>query len=177
MKGVTRMFTRQRLMLPLVLALFALSAGASPLLYVVTVTGQFGTLDAASGTFNQIGSTLSDPLGGLVAGTNDLLGVSFSGNLESVDPTTGATTVVGATGLGYNALDTAGLNGIIYETDFSGNLYRINTSTGAATLIADTGIPAAPANPADQCDEALFTANGDLYATFDAFNSTTQAIV
>jgi hypothetical protein len=68
---------------------FALSASADPLLYVSTAEGKFGTLDPATGAFNQIGPTLSDPLGGLVLGPNGYEGVSFSGNLDSVNPATG----------------------------------------------------------------------------------------
>jgi hypothetical protein len=64
-----------------------------------------------------------------------------------------------------------------YETDFSGNLYTVNTATGATTLIGYTGIPPARADPADKCDEALFTAGGNLYATFDAFDPPTSAVV
>jgi hypothetical protein len=171
------MLSNVKLIISVALPFFAGSASAGPLLYVATVSGQFGTVDTTTGAFNQIGSTLSDPLGGLVGGTNGLLAVSFSGNLESVNPSTGAVTVIGSTGLGFNALDTAELGGIVYETDFSSNLYTVNTSTGVATLIGYTGIPAAPSDPAVQCDEAFFTANGNLYATFDAFNSTTQAVV
>lgn len=149
---------------------------------MVTVSGQFGAVNPTTGAFSQIGPTTPDPLGGLVPGSNGLLlGVSFSGNLDSVNPSTGAITVIGATGLGFNAFDTAELGGTVYETDFSNNLYTVNASTGAATLIGYTGIPPAPeltnTNPADQCDEALFAAGGNLYATFDGFNTTTFALV
>ena len=58
------------------LTLFAASASASPILYVVTYGGQFGTLDSATGAFTQIGPTTSDPIGGLVAGPSGSLLVS-----------------------------------------------------------------------------------------------------
>ncbi len=171
------MLLQRKLIISLSLVLLTASANASPLLSVVTVSGQFGTVDPTTGAFNQIGPTTPDPLGGLVPGPNGYLGISFSGNLDSVKPKTGAISVIGATGLGFSALDTAELNGTVYATDFSNNLYTINTATGAATLIAYTGIPPAPSNPADECDEALFAAGGKLYATFDAFNATTFAVV
>jgi hypothetical protein len=171
------MFKPHNSMVSLAMVLFAASAGAGPLMYTVTVSGQFGTVDAATGAFNQIGPTLADPLGGLVATPSGYLGVSFSGNLDAVNPATGAPSVIGATGLGSSALDTAYLNGTIYETDFSGNLYTISATTGASSLIGYTGIPPAPSDPAVQCDEAFFSAGGNLYATFDAFNSTTLAVV
>ncbi len=111
------MLAARKLILSLALAL---SASAGPLLYVSTYNdftgaGKFGTLDPATGAFNQIGPTLSDPLGGLVLGPNGYLGVSFSGNLDSVNPATGAVSLIGATGLGGYAFGRSilrrGLNG------------------------------------------------------------------
>jgi hypothetical protein len=169
------MKNQRKLILALGLALFAASANADSLVYVVTVSGQFGTVNTTTGGFTQIGAATADPLGGLVQGPNGLLGVSFSGNLESVNSASGAISIIGATGLGYSALDTAELGGTVYETDFSNNLYQINTNTGAATLIAYTGIPGEPVG--DECDEALFAANGKLFATFDAFNPTNFSVV
>ncbi len=162
------MFIQRKLILSLSLALLAASASAGPLVYVVTNSGQFGVVNSTSGGFTQIGPALADPLGGLVAGQNGLLGVSFSGNLDAVNPTTGAVSVIGATGLGSNALDTAELSGKVYATDLSNNLYTIDTKTGAATFFAHTGIPGEPAGAA--CVEALFSAGGKLYATYIAFN-------
>ncbi len=166
------------------LTLFAASASASPLVYVVTYGGQFGTVDSITGTFTQIGGTTSDPLGGLVPGPNgSLLSVSYGGNLDSVSPATGAISVIGATGLGpalaTAAFATGELNGTVYETDGSNNLYTINTTTGAAFEIGYTGIPQCPSvtNPDDIGDEALFAAGGNLYVTFDAFNFITNAVV
>ena len=92
------MLTQQNLILPLTLVLSA-AAGAGPIVYVTTYTGQFGTLNPTTGAFTQIGPSTADPLNGLVAGPNgNLLGVSFSGNLVSINPATGATSVIGATG-------------------------------------------------------------------------------
>jgi hypothetical protein len=112
-----------------------------------------------------------------VPGSNGYLGVSESGNLDSVNPATGSISVIGATGLGNLAFDTAELDGTVYETDLSNNLYSINTTTGAATLIGYTGIPPCPSliDPADDFgDESLFSAGGNLYATFDGFDFTTS---
>ena len=60
--------------------------------------------------------------------------------------------------------------------DFQNRIYGVDPLTGAATLIGTTGIPAIPFIPASQDDEntinfyeeALFGAEGKLYATFDA---------
>ncbi len=179
------MLARPTLILSLALALLTASANAGPLVYVVTFNGQFGapspgefgSIDPTTGVYNQIGPSMADPLGGLVVGPNGYIGVSFTGNLDSVDPATGAITVIGATGLGALALDTAGLNGTVYETDLNQNLYTINPATGAATLIGSTGIDPVPTDPADLFDEALFSVGGTLYATWDSFNATTLALV
>jgi hypothetical protein len=96
------MFTRLTLMFPLMLALLTASANAGPLVYVVTFNGQFGaptpgefgSIDPTTGVYTQIGPSLADPLGGLVLGPNGYIGVSFSGNLDSVNPATGAITVL-----------------------------------------------------------------------------------
>jgi hypothetical protein len=177
--GSAPMFAIRKLMVALALTL---PANADPLLYVSTAEGNFGTLDPTTGAFNQIGPTLSDPLAGLVLGPNGYEGVSFSGNLDSVNPATGAVTVIGATGLGGYALCTAVLGGTVYATDFYGNLYTVNKMTGAASLIGYTGIPSVPAyqkilgsNLGD--DESFFGINGKLYATFDVFNISTEKAV
>jgi PEP-CTERM motif len=170
--------TQRKISALLMLAWFAAPASAGTIVYVSTFTGQFGTMDAATGTFTQIGPSFTDPLGGLVqGGPTGYMGVSFSGNLDSVNPATGTISVIGATGLGSAALDTAELNGTVYETDYGNNLYTINTTTGAASLIGPTGMPPVPSDPADLVDEAFFGADGKLYATFDAFNATTYALV
>jgi hypothetical protein len=176
------MHSQRKLILSL--TLFAASASAGQIVYVVTYGGQFGTMDSTTGAFTQIGPTTSDPLGGLVPGPNgSLLGVSYGGNLDSVNPATGAISVIGATGLGpalaTAAFATGELNGTVYETDGSNNLYTINTTTGFASLIGATGIPQCPSvtDPDDIGDEALFAAGGELYATFDAFNAITSAVV
>jgi hypothetical protein len=179
------MVIRQKLIFSLALALSTVSGKAGPLLYVVTFSGQFGaptpgqfgTINPTTGVYTQIGPSMTDPLGGLVPGPGGLIGVSFSGNLDSVNPATGAVSVIGATGLGGIALDTAELNGTVYETDLNQNLYSINTATGLASLIGNTGIDPAPTDPADLFDEAFFSANGTLYATWDSFNATTLALV
>jgi hypothetical protein len=63
------------------------------------------------------------------------LGVTCRYRQNPVNPATGAISAIGATGLGFLALDTAELNGTAYETDFSNNLYRVNTATGALSLV------------------------------------------
>jgi hypothetical protein len=156
---------------------------------------QFGTVNVASGIFRQIGPNLPDPSQGLGYATNgSLLTMGFSGNLDALNPTTGIMTTVGRSGLSpcpsvcdsssVNSL--ANLNGQFYATDFANRLYKVNQTTGSATLIGPTGMPGLPSgfvplsmNPdgtLNVYDEALFSANGRLYATFDVatLNLSTQ---
>jgi hypothetical protein len=181
------------------LALLAIPAAAGPLLYVVNIAQQFGSVDTASGTFQQIGPGLPEGMDGLAAGPNgSLLGISYASNLYSINPATGISKFVGPTGLGdctvpdaspcgpTSNLTLGASAGKVYATDFENRLYSVNPLTGAATLIGSTGIPAVPFIPGSLnpngtlnfYDQALFDAEGTLYATFDAwvFDPATFAI-
>jgi hypothetical protein len=180
------MFTKRKLFMSVSLALFtAASASAGPIVYTISInynnfTSQFGTMDLTTGAFNQIGSVISDPLGGLMPGSNGkLLSLSLSGNLDAVNPSTGAVSVIGATGLGNLAGVTAEFNGTVYATDLYNNFYRVNATTGLASLIGSTGMPICPSliSPVEVSDETLFTANGKLYATFDGINLMNSTLV
>jgi hypothetical protein len=155
----------------------AASDKADPLVYVVTApvdlagtTAQFGTVDLATGAFHQIGPYTPEGQANLVPGPHgELLSLTFSGNLESIDPANGKTSIIGATGLD-GAVDLAEVDGKLYATDLSNNLYTVNLATGAATLIGPTGIPAVPGIGTPDMplyDESLYGARGKLYATFD----------
>ena len=184
------MILRQKLVLALTLALSTAAAKADSLVYVIGDSGQFGKVNLSTGAFTSIGSGLSVGTGGLVQGPgNSLLSLGFNGDLNSINPTTGVLSVVGATGLGDCSLPTSpcGSNSAniigkvgssLYATDFANNLYTINPTTGAATLIGATGIPGLPFIPHSEVpgdpdgsfyvyDESLFDYNGSLYANFD----------
>jgi hypothetical protein len=179
------MLTQRKLFLSLSFALFTASASAGPVVYTVAInynnfTSQFGTMNLTTGAFNQIGSVIADPLGGLMPQSNGkLLSLSLSGNLDSVNPATGAVTVIGATGLGNLAGVTTEFNGTVYATDLYNNFYSVNTTTGVASLIGPTGLPICPSliSPVEVSDETLFTANGLLYATFDGINLMDSTLV
>ncbi len=80
--------------------------------------------------------------------TQGLYAVGTDQNLYSVNPATGASTLIGPTGLGgggFQALSSGAT--VLYSTapDTQGEntlLYSINTATGAATEIGNTGIAA-----------------------------------
>ena len=169
------------------LALFlCASASAQSWVYVVTTQQQFGVVNLASGAFHPIGPNTPEGQSNLVWGTHgSLLSLTYSGNLESIDPATGQTTVIGATGLGYNAFDLAEVGGKLYATDFSNNLYTVDKDTGAATLLRATGMPPDPSIPFSMnsdgtinlCDESLYGFAGKLYATFDSFTIDPNSLV
>ena len=161
--------------------------GRSLLVYAIAgVTLQFGALDLISGTFLPIGPGLPpDVGGGLVQGLGtSLLTLTFSGNLDAIDPFTGRTSVVGATGLSDcsvpgsydpNCPNVIGrLGGSFYATDLANNLYSVDPATGAATLIGPTGMPAVTVAPFSENPDGTFnvysenfvSSHGRLYANF-----------
>ncbi len=171
-------FTVRKLIAPVALVLASTAACADPMAYVVNLAQQFGTVNLTSGAFTAIGPGTPEGEAGLAIGPGgSLLTLTFSGNLDAIDPATGLTTVVGATGLGGQANTLAGHAGQIYATDLANNLYSLNTGTGAATLIGPTGMPAMAGYPfsvnpdgtTNLQDQALFSHGGNLYATYDVF--------
>lgn len=192
------MIAQHKIVLALTLALSTAAAKADSTVYVLSGSGQFGTMNLATGSFTPIGPGISVGTGGLVQGPGgNLLSLGFNGDLNSINPSTGALSVIHATGLGDCSLPTspcgsnsaniigkAGSN--IYATDFANNLYSVNPTTGVATLIGATGIPGLPFIPLSPVpgdpdgsfyfyDESLFDYGGNLYANFDTgiFDPTT----
>jgi hypothetical protein len=177
------MLTRQNLALAFLLSILATSASADPVVYVVTqnqsqfpATEAFGTVDLSTGAFRQIGSNLPQGESGLVwSQAGSLLTLDYSGNLDAINPATGAMTLVNSTGLGDQANTLGQFGGTLYATDLSNNLYTID-SAGVAHFKGATGIPAVPFVPGtgnpdgtiNIFNETLLSANGKMYATFDA---------
>jgi outer membrane protein assembly factor BamB len=184
--AVLSRLTQPKLKTVLALSLFTAFARAESV-YVLNGNGQFGTVNLGTGAFQPLGPAAPEPGTGLTPGPNgSLLTLDIAGHLNAINPTTGITSVLGPTGLAdcstpasscgptsANAL--AGLGGTLYATDYANNLYSVNPSTGRATLIGSTGMPAVPFVPFSEnpdgtlniFGEALFSANGTLYATFD----------
>lgn len=166
----------------LALVLFAASASAASFVYVVTSSQQFGTVDLATGAFHAIGNPTPYAMSNLAWGQDgSLYSLTTSGNdvgsLAKINTRTGDVTVIGSTGLGFNAFSLAGVRGKLYLTDFSNNIYRVNPESGGATPIAATGMPPDPNIPFtfnsdgtfNLCDEGFYGIEGSLYATFDSF--------
>ncbi len=173
------------------LTLWAVPAMSSSIYIVsagITGSGVFGTVDTATGAFQQIGPGEPDGYFGLVPASNGkLLSLTYTGNLDSIDPVTGVPTRIGPTGLAgcldpsdctFSSPFTIGsVNGTTYLTDESNRLFTVNPTTGQATLFsANSGLPVFPFLPGTQnadgtfnfVDESIFGAAGKLYVTFDA---------
>ena len=183
----------QVLMLALVLSVLigssALSLGAAPpssrlFVYVVTANNQFGVVNLATGAFHQI-SVTPEGQANLVWWNGSLLSLTFSGELEKINPATGETSDIGPTGLGFNAIDLGEVRGKLYATDFSNNIYSVNPGTGEATFLRATGISPIPVlsftvnsdGTVNLFDESLYGTAGKLYATFDAFTVNPTTLV
>lgn len=155
--------------------------------YAINIAFEFGAVDLRSGAFLPIGPGLPSDVGdGLVQGHGrSLLSLGFDGNLVAIDPVTGLTSVVGATGLGDcstpispcgpNSANWIGLfNGHYYVTDFANNLYSLDPQTAATKLIGPTGMPALtfvpfsenPDGSVNVFGESLFGFRGKFYAYF-----------
>ncbi len=170
----------------------------SQMAYVINanIPAEFGAIDLRSGGFLQIGPDLPSDVGdGLVQGPGrSLLSLGFDGNLIAIDPLTGQTSVVGATGLGDCSSPTSPcgpdsanwigvFDGRYYVTDFANNLYSLDPKTAAINLIGPTGIPGITFRPFSENSDGsvnvfgagLFGFHGRFYAYFgtQAVNFTT----
>ena len=188
---------RVSLILAFAFSLFSAAANAAPLVYVATITQQFGTIDLATGDFTPIGNGTPDALSDLMwspDGSSKLLSLGTSANpgyLVWIDPSSGQETPLrpvtyNGQPLGFNAFSLAELHGKLYLTDFSNNLYTVNFWTGVATPVGPNGGTTGLRPDANVpftynadgtfnlCDEGLYGSEGKLYATFDTFAITTD---
>ena len=102
-------------------------------------------------------------------GTGTLYGTdAFNGNLITIDPATGAASVVGPLGAGpIPSLAVDPLTGIIYAGGGGGipDIFTVDPATGAATFVGDTGLGIAAVEGLD------FNAAGTLYASVNIAGS------
>src|SRR5664279_3295651 len=98
------------------------------------------TVDPANGSLTAVGNSSIniDCFGGTTAG---LFALGIDANLYSINPSTGAATLLGSTGLSPGSWRGFSTNS---GTLYFGNgvsLYTLNTTTGAATLVGNMGGP------------------------------------
>jgi hypothetical protein len=142
-------------------AFFVLSmfnrASADPVLYIVDVNGQLGTVDLGTGQTSVIGATgieLTDIA--FDPGGYSIYGLSAT-DLYYVDPGSAQTQLIGPTGIpGGDAL-VFGKNGRLYGAgSLAQGLYYVDSNTGVATQFAQTVF---------FCASDLAFNNGELYFT------------
>ncbi len=108
----------------------------------------FGRIDPATGAVTILSDQPGDSWYGLAR--NDSIGHLYatdnSNNLHLVNPYTGASALVGSTGIPatndnlISSLAYDNVNGVLYSVDYVGNLYTLDTSTGVATTIGSTNL-------------------------------------
>jgi hypothetical protein len=142
-------------------------ANAVPILYGVTDSGQFGTLNLNTNSFSLI-STLGFVPYGLVPAPNGFFTLTSTGEFASISYA-GVASNIGDTGLGLLSNDTAEIGSTVYVIDTNDNLYTVNAASGALTLVGSTGItPVSAANVASgDYDDTFQGANGNLYYSQD----------
>ncbi len=133
-------------------------ATASPITYVVSHSGQFGTVDLGTGAYTQIGMGAGDLLG-LGEGTDGaLFSYTTNNQLVTINPLNGAETVVGNGFAGFSTFSSLG-NGELFGLDFDNNLYRVDPLTGRAILIGPTGLPTKKGDNCPYADSLSGSAN------------------
>jgi len=119
--------------------------------------GTLCTVNPVSGVASAVGNG-SLTYGNLASAANGLFALPSEGNFYSINPTTGASTVIAATGLTNTGGMGNGLGQYVYAAEWVGTesfLYSIDTTTGVPTLIGDTSV---------QVIGAVVGINGTLWA-------------
>jgi hypothetical protein len=145
------------------------------LAYVISASGQFGALNLETGKFLQFNPNVPLSLVGLARGRHHTIyGLDAANNLVTLDPATGAVTVIGNTGLPVGPGDSIALfaslaNGTLFAVDFQNFLWSVNPRTGVATEIGFTGIAVPPDFAACHCVQAngLAGAENELFFSWE----------
>lgn len=130
-----------------------------------TASGTLFEVDPATGGLTSIGTAAGVDYDDFGSTTTGLYVVSFGStqNLYSINPTTGAATLIGPTGLGYGSWRGLSTNSsTLYFAD-GPDLYTLSTTTGTATLVGAFGSSAEMG--------VLLTEGGVLYGGDDTNNT------
>jgi hypothetical protein len=143
------------------------SASADTLAYATTGDDIFGVVDLNTGVFSPRGN-MGLRLTGLGFGPGGVLYGGVANTLYSVNPLTGALSVVGSSGNSFGYWATGSTTSGLFAIDASANmnLYSIDPKTGAATLIGPTGVsPSAFVEGLSTGSHTLYlTRNSSLYS-------------
>lgn len=135
---------RSKFRIPLAGLLMALAVypAKATQVYSVFYDNRFGTVDDSTGAFAKIGTLPLSQAAGIAYDNGEFYAQSMQSTLVGIDPVSGASSVIGNSGLQLSSVGFAGgLNGL-FEVDYKSNLYSINPDSGAATLIGATGLAA-----------------------------------
>jgi hypothetical protein len=104
-----------------------------------TANGTLSTVNPANGALTSVGAATGIVYDDFGSTTSGLYVVGLDTNLYSINPSTGAATLIGPTGLGLGSWRSLSTNsGTLYFAD-GADLYTLNTGTGAATLVGAFG--------------------------------------
>ena len=106
-----------------------------------TANGTLFSVNPVNGALSTIGSATGVDFDDFGSTTSGIYAVSFGAtqDLYSINPSTGAATLIGPTGLGYGSWRGLSTNsGTLYFAD-GADLYTLNTTTGVATLVGPFG--------------------------------------
>jgi hypothetical protein len=142
----------------------AFPAAASQV-YSVFYDNRFGTIDDSTGSYTQIGTLPLSQMAGIAYDGGSFYAQSIQNStLVAIDPISGASSIIGSSGLQLNSVGFAGGFNGLFEIDYSSNLYSIDPNTGAATLVGATGLAANNGNwdtsLSDDGTNLYFTAGG-----------------
>jgi hypothetical protein len=112
---------------------------ADPLVYVYSALGQFGTVDLANGGFQSLPTpdVLLTDLNTTAGSPVYVIDADTTSNLRTLDPFTGQTTLIGATGQSLQGIE-VDPGGLVFGQT-ADSLYSLDPSTGAATLMGVFG--------------------------------------
>lgn len=103
--------------------------------------GSLYSVNPANGVLTPIGVPTPVDYTDFGSTLTTLYAVDRSADLYSIDPTTGAVTLVGSTGLTLSGYQNLSTNSSTLYFGNGANLYTLNISTGAATLVGNMGGP------------------------------------
>jgi hypothetical protein len=109
--------------------------------HTVDSTGQLFTINPANGSLTSVGTKSNVNYDDFGSTTFGLYAVGVDANLYSINPNTGAPSLIGPIGIGFGSWRSLSTNSsTLYFAD-GANLYTLSTTTGAATLVGNMGGP------------------------------------
>jgi len=110
--------------------------------YVIDFNGMLGTINLETGEVTNIGGDYTSVIGLACDVNGNLIAISLSDHIASIDKTTGTSTIIGNLGVNISYAQDICYdrdNNILYGALYTdqGAIYIINTTTGAATLVSE----------------------------------------